>query len=197
MWASKFYIWSALISTFLSFYYHPVQVYIVIQPLSFFGFAITCLNLHRQCCTTILMLLSTPSRYIHLGSHRNVHHDTSKAIKSYWSTSRCPPRYTARTVDHCALASLPNTTALLSTSVYLTSTHSWARDISSRISLTVSLIFSVWLNFGTAQRLFSTKWIHSSGLCLHLPSLWQQSPRETERPASICACFQFNWMYCL
>jgi len=45
-------------------------------------------------------------QYIHRGSRRNFHQDSSKAIKSFWSTSRCPLRNTARFFDQIALASL-------------------------------------------------------------------------------------------
>ncbi|KAL0993703.1 hypothetical protein UPYG_G00112080 [Umbra pygmaea] len=45
-------------------------------------------------------------RYIHQGSRRNFHHNNSTAIKSIWSSSRRPPRYTNLAVDHSVLAHL-------------------------------------------------------------------------------------------
>lgn len=44
-------------------------------------------------------------RYIDRGSSRNFHHDNSKAVKSFWSTSHCPHRNIAWSADPTALAS--------------------------------------------------------------------------------------------
>ena len=47
-------------------------------------------------------------KYIHRGSCRNFHTDNSKPIKSFWSSTRRPPRNTScRRVDPSLLASLP------------------------------------------------------------------------------------------
>ncbi|GAA6230146.1 uncharacterized protein LOC116685593 [Lates japonicus] len=107
MWTSKFYTWSALIWIFLWFCHHPVA------------------GVFRYTAAELLWLrrhLPEPPppvlhhhpdiavlprrRYIHRGSCKNFHHDNSKTIKSFWSTSHCPHRNTGRAVDHRALASL-------------------------------------------------------------------------------------------
>ncbi|KAJ8255099.1 hypothetical protein GJAV_G00200900 [Gymnothorax javanicus] len=47
----------------------------------------------------------TRHRYNHRGSRRNFHLDSSKPIKSIWSTSRRAPRNTGRVANHSVLAS--------------------------------------------------------------------------------------------
>ncbi|XP_036069946.1 GTPase IMAP family member 8-like [Oryzias melastigma] len=103
---SKLYGWSALTWTLLWLFHRPSAGLIQYS-------AAELLRLRYQPAGPPLLHFRTDSpltprrRYIHRGTRRQFRDDTSKHIQFSSSTTRCPPRYSGRPVDHSVLSSLP------------------------------------------------------------------------------------------
>lgn len=88
----------------------------IIQQLGLYSsFELLWLRLHIPAPPPLLHLwtdspLPPCRRYIHRGSRRHFHEDSSEPIHS-WPSTRLPHRNTGRTVDHSVLPNLPATTA--------------------------------------------------------------------------------------
>lgn len=59
-------------------------------------------------------------KYIHRGSRRNYIYSDTGPIRSFWSSSQCPPKKSIRTVDHSVLADIARTTSIESGTTDLT-----------------------------------------------------------------------------
>lgn len=144
MWASKFFIWSALLWTLMSSFLLPVA-----GLYQYTAAELLWIRWRRPQASPLVLhqhpdiALPPRQRYIHRGSCRN--QDNFTAIKSICSTSCRPSRTPRRTVDHHALTSLaqPANAAVNFGLFNIRSLTNKGRLIRRISSLTVSLIFSV------------------------------------------------------
>lgn len=145
-------------------------------------------------------------RYIHLISHRCFHADNCKSIKSFWSSSRCPPKRFGQTVDHSVLTGLPRLASPIRncdcTSVRfgllnfhsLTNKEHLIQDILTHRKLDFLCLTETWLkpkDYSKFNESTPPGFVYISqprdSLCKRSHD---SSQREVENPASVCSCLQ-------
>ncbi|KAK3505547.1 hypothetical protein QTP70_021834 [Hemibagrus guttatus] len=106
MWINKPFVRTVLVWTALSLIFHPLTAVIQYSAAELLQLRFPQSELPPALQAHLDIVRLPRRKYIHRGSLRSFHYDDSKAIKSFWSSSRHPSGNTGRKVNHCVLASL-------------------------------------------------------------------------------------------
>ncbi|KAK3506949.1 hypothetical protein QTP70_031707, partial [Hemibagrus guttatus] len=106
MWINKPFVRTVLIWTALSLIFHPLTAVIQYSAAELLQLRFPQSELPPALQAHLDIVRHPRRKYIHCGSRRSFHYDDSKAIKSFWSSTRHPSGNTGRKVNHCVLASL-------------------------------------------------------------------------------------------
>ncbi|KAK3506325.1 hypothetical protein QTP70_015793 [Hemibagrus guttatus] len=104
MWINKPFVRTVLIWTALSLIFHPLTAVIQYSAAELLQLRFPQSELPPALQAHLDIVRHPRRKYIHRGSRRSFHYDDSKAIKSFWSSTRHPSGNTGRKVNHCVLA---------------------------------------------------------------------------------------------